>query len=148
MGIPQTFTRAGEMWPGNNLVDWISWEAYNQGDCQSGTIDPATDQSFTDSMLPFFRWLHANAEFYHIDIHKPMMISESGTVSFPGKPAKTAYWYRQIPTVLRRYPSIKAIGLWDHTGTGSVACDFRFTRNRQIVAAVRRAGRDPYVKVG
>ena len=41
-GAPDNLSRAGELWPGNDVVDWISWNVYNQSGCGADAIDPAS----------------------------------------------------------------------------------------------------------
>ena len=42
--------------------------------------------------------------------------------------------------MLQRYPQVKAIGLWDHTGSTPL-CDYRFSRTPALVEAVTGAGK-------
>ncbi|MGA8247952.1 MAG: hypothetical protein WB797_13705 [Nocardioides sp.] len=135
MGLPQTFASSLTFWPGNDVVDWISWEAYDQAGCRSGTTDPARYRSFADAVLGFYAYLHAHGAAAHIDVHKPMMISEAGTVPLPGLGSPTRSWFDGAPSLLRSHPQIKALTLWDHTG--APGCDFRFAANPAALPAVR-----------
>ena len=135
MGLPQTFASSLAFWPGNDVVDWISWEAYDQAGCRSGTADPARYRSFADATLGFYDYLHAHGAAARIDVRKPMMISESGTVPLPGPDSPTPGWFDDAPSVLRSHPQIKALALWDHTG--AAGCDFRFALNPSLLPAVR-----------
>lgn len=137
-GYPNSFATAGQLWPGNDVVDWISWEAYNGSGCVVGDLDPARYASFAQTVLPFYRWLHGNAARLHIDASKPMMLSEAGSVEYPGDAAKTAGWYRGIPAVLRMHPQIKAIALWDRPGIAG--CAYRWDGVPAVATAVRVAG--------
>lgn len=138
-GSPDTAALAARMYPGNDVVDWISWESYNASGCREDRTDPARFRSFADTTLPFLRHLRAVHTQLGIDLNKPMMISEGGSVLYPDDPTLTASWYRQIPAVLAAHPQIKAIGLWDRTGTGS--CDYRFDDTFRVASAVAHAGR-------
>ena len=145
-GWDQTFTQAAQMWPGNDVVDWISWEGYNPAGCQSGEVHPDRWVSFADSIGGFQRWLAEHAAQYGIDTRKPVMISEAGSVTDPVDVERTAQWYAAIPEVLQEdYPQVKAIGLWDHTGAGGPACDYRFSRTPRLLQAVATAGRHGWV---
>jgi hypothetical protein len=139
MGWPPAIPRAALMWPGNRYVDWISWEAYNASGCRSSLIDSANYRTFEQTLLPFYRWLLTEGPSRGIDIHKPMMLSEAGSVAYPGDPARSADWYAGIPEVLARYPDIRAIGLWDRPGTGT--CDYEFSAHPAAQSAVAKAGR-------
>lgn len=143
LGWPETFARAASLWPGNDVVDWISWDVYNASGCRKGTIDSSRYVSFADAMLPFYRWLHANGSEYDIDADKPLMISETGTVRYPGDSKRSAHWYAQIPGVLKRYRQIKALALWTRVGNG--VCDYRFDDDPTITQGLKTAGLDPFV---
>jgi len=143
MGTPPALPRVLELWPGNDYVDWISWDVYNPSGCRAGQIDAAKYVSFEQSMKIFFDWVHAVGPKIGVDPNKPMMISEAGSVVYPDDVAKTAQWYAEIPSVLQRYPQIKAIGLWDHTGQR--ICDYRFTGNSTLEHAIAEAGKAQWV---
>jgi len=145
-GWQPALSRAATMWPGNKYVDWISWEAYNQSGCQGGHLDPSQFTSFGTSIENVYNWVHSVGPTIGMDPNKPMMISEAGSVLYPDDPALTANWYAAIPKVLARYPQIKAIGLWDHTGSAP-SCDFRVDRNAAVLAAVRAAGNAQWVTI-
>jgi hypothetical protein len=142
-GSPATQDRAVQTWPGNNFVDWISWESYNASGCRASRTSTSEYRSFAQTTLSFLRHLEAVHTQYGIDMTKPMMISEAGSVVYPGRPDLTARWYRQIPAVLQAHPQIRAIGLWDHSGT--VACDYRFDGVPAVVDAVRDLGEAPQI---
>ncbi|KRF13765.1 hypothetical protein ASG90_13070 [Nocardioides sp. Soil797] len=140
MGWPETFATAGQMWPGNDVVDWISWDAYNTSGCRTGAIDATKSKSFADVVLPFLQWLKTNAARYGIDASKPMMISETGTVVHPERPSLATEWYQEMPAVLAAHPQIRAVTLWASVGVGT--CDYRFTHVPEVsssIAAVRES---------
>ena len=144
MGYEPTFERAGQLWPGNRYVDWISWEAYNQSGCLSETLDPTRYRSFADALLPFYHWIHNHGADVGMDPNKPVMISEAGTMRYPNDPDRSAGWYTQIPALLRAYPQIKAVGLWDHTGSAPL-CDFRFDQDPATLASVVALANVPWL---
>jgi len=142
-GNQPTFRTAGQMWPGNDDVDWISWEAYNASACRSGHIDASQFQGFAASALPFYSWLKVHGPALGIDTSKPMMISESASVVYQSDPGLTAQWYRGIPAVLSSHPQIRAIGLWDRPG--NAACKYQFSDVAEISAAVAEVGLRPVI---
>ncbi len=141
MGWEPTLHRAAALWPGRDYVDWMSWEAYNASGCRSGPVDASEYASFEESMLPAYRWL-TSGEHDPLPTDLPIMISEAGTSPFPGDPERTAAWYAAIPATLAQYPQVKAVGLWDHGGTGA-ACDFRFGSDPAVTRALRTMASDP-----
>lgn len=141
LGWQQTFERAATLWPGNDVVDWISWDVYNAEGCRSGRIDSSLRQTFAQGVDGFYDWLRANGPRYDIDTSLPMMISEAGSTLQAG--SATADWYAAIPAVLRSHPQIKAVTLWSAVGNGT--CDYRFTRSAGVTAKVRAAGLVPWL---
>ena len=134
-GSPTTEDFAARTWPGNAYVDWISWESYNASGCREDDVDPAKFHSFSETTLTFLHYLRTVHERLGIDLNKPMMISEAGSVLYPDDPGLTAKWYAQMGEVLADHPQIKAIGLWDRSGTAS--CDYQFDTSPTVVQAFR-----------
>ena len=143
MGTEAALPRAAGSLPGDDVVDWIGWDVYNASGCRAGSVDPHKYMTFEASMRIFYDWVREKGPSLGIDVAKPMMISETGSVSYPDNPRRTAEWYAQIPSVLRAYPGIKAVGLWDHTGQKE--CDYRFGGKPLLQGAVRDAGLQPWV---
>lgn len=134
-GTVPTLERASRMWPGNDVVDWISWDVYNPAGCRADRLSTDRHVSFEESFSVFDDWLRQNGPGLGIDVTKPKMISETGSVVYPDDPALTARWYAEMPDVLRRHPDVVAVGLWDHTGIAS--CDYRFSAVPALRPAIR-----------
>lgn len=137
MGTGPRIERAAELWPGNDVVDWISWEAYDPAGCRVGSLEESKAVDFEASFALFYRWYRSEGARRGMDPDLPIMISESGSSIRPGQSGKRADWYAEIPAVLARYPQVKAIGLWDHDG--NALCDYRLAVDPLVVDAVRRA---------
>lgn len=125
------------MWPGNNYVDWISWEVYDDAGCRDGQPDSALSKSFPELANKFLTYLMAHGQAAGINTKKPMMISESGTAITPQ--SRRTQWYRAIPSYLKRHRQIKAVALWDHDGR-EPACRFSFSTSRHRSKDVAIAG--------
>lgn len=138
MGWAPALPRAATMWPGNKYVDWISWEVYNKSGCTRDATSVSQYQSFGELARIGYTWVHQTGPKIGMDVNKPMMISETGSVQYPEDPELTANWYSEIPAALKDLPQIKAIGLWDHDGTGQ-ACDYQFTENPAVLKAIVKA---------
>lgn len=138
-GAPENLDRAGSLWPGNDAVDWISWNVYNASGCNSGQVKPEKYKTFADALAPFYDWVHSKGPGLGIDPNKPMMISESGSVMYNGDLAKTADWYSQVPQVLQKYPQIKAFTLW--ASRTSPACNYEFQKQPSVAAAVAKSAK-------
>lgn len=141
-GSAANLASAAHMWPGNRYVDWISWNVYNFSGCQTDHIALDGYVTFRQRMLIFYNWLSAEHAKLHIDTNKPIMISEVGSAQYPRDPRATADWYAAIPSVLKQYPRIKAVAMWDSTDG---YCNFDFTKKPHIAVGVRQAGLDPYL---
>lgn len=139
--IPSADT-ALRMWPGNSQVDWISWEAYDGSGCKSGSPDASRSESFGKVANKFLKYLNHQGPDAGIDVHKPMMISESGSAVAPD--GRGHNWYQKIPEYLKEHQQIKAIGLWDKRGRER-SCRFAFSSNRERAKDVSRAGRMKWV---
>ena len=85
-GAEQNLERSGSLWPGNDVVDWISWNAYNGAQCSTGQVDSDAYRSFSERLKPFYDWVHETGPSIGIEPSKPMMISEMGSVLYPGDP--------------------------------------------------------------
>ena len=132
---PPSLPTALQMWPGNDDVDWISWDAYNSAGCRDGSVDPGSSHTFGQVALPFLRWIRAEGPAAGIDVGKPMMISETGTQDLPTDPAAQAAWFRGMASTVADTPQIKAVALWDHESS-SAGCDFRFSDRPGALASL------------
>ncbi|MDA2805977.1 glycoside hydrolase family 26 protein [Nocardiopsis suaedae] len=143
-GWPDNLSRLPRLWPGNEYVDWISWEAYNMTGCE---LMPHWDEvvSFEEALRPAYEWVQEEGPKHGIDPDKPVMIGEMGTVPIPGDPMATAKWYADIPQVLKRYERVKAVKMWD--GKTAPTCDFRVGQDAYAQWGYGLAGRHPYVAV-
>ncbi|MBM6402078.1 glycoside hydrolase family 26 protein [Phycicoccus sonneratiae] len=138
-GTTPTLERASVMWPGNDVVDWISWDVYNAAGCRADRTSAERHVSFEESFSVFHDWLEREGPGLGIDVTKPKMLSETGSVVYPDDPSLTAQWYSEMPDVLRRHPDVVAVGLWDHVGIQS--CDYRFTGVASLEGAMRGLAR-------
>ena len=59
--------RAGQLWPGNDVVDWISWNVYNGSGCNSGKVKPASYETFEQGLKPFYDWVRRSGPALGID---------------------------------------------------------------------------------
>ncbi|MDT0302266.1 glycoside hydrolase family 26 protein [Streptomonospora wellingtoniae] len=136
--------RLPSLWPGDDYVDWISWEAYNMTGCE---LQPGWNHvdTFEEALRPAYEWFQNEGPEHGIDADKPVMIGEMGTVPIPGDPAATREWYADIPETLREYERVRAVKLWD--GITAPSCDFRVLRNHQATRGYLQASRHRYVTV-
>lgn len=143
-GWPGNHDRLPGLWPGNDYVDWLSWEGYNMTGCpQHDDWDHV--QSFDDAVRPTYEWVQEHGRSHDINPDKPVMIGEMGTVPIPGDHRSTFNWYREVPEVLRELDRIQAVKLWN--SSTSSECDFRVTQDLAAELGYLVASQDSYVRV-
>lgn len=141
-GYSGNFDRLLSFYPGNDDVDWISWEAYTGVKCPSPSTLSAS-ASFYKNVQPMYKWLHTTGAAGGIDVTKPIIISEYDAVYNTADPSVTANWYRgMVPAIKTSFPGIKAIQKWDVPGGN---CRYSTDTDPQITAAIKVAGANPYV---
>ena len=133
-GFASNFAAARALYPGNDAVDWISWDPYDSRGCQGGQVGSAPAQTFAEVAKPFYDWLATTGAKAGISLEKPYMISETGSAFDPQQPEATAAYYHSIPAGLRQLPRIRAVTIWDQS-VGS--CDYRIDGTRQLQSALR-----------
>lgn len=141
-GWEDNLDRLPGLWPGNDYVDWLSWEAYNMSGCD---LHPNWTEplSFEEALRPAYEWVQTEGPGHGIDPDKPVMIGEMGTTHMG--PRQTLEWYTEIPDVLRRYERVRAVKMWDNKV--SSGCDFRIRADEHAQRGFEEAGRDPYVNL-
>lgn len=143
-GYSGNFPQVPSLYPGNKYVDWVSWEAENGAGCKPSNRDPSKAKSFEELVSPFYKWLKSDGVKAGIDPKKPYMLTGFGTILYPSDPSLSVRWYKQVPGVLKKYPQIKAVQLWN--SSLGPTCDFRITRDPSITKAFSTAGQDPHLK--
>jgi hypothetical protein len=113
-------------YPGDDLVDWIGYDPYNSGKCNGGGW-----KTFEQTISTFYRWSAANGLG-----SKPLLLQEYGLTPDPADAAASQQWYRDIPSVLQRYPRLKALVRWD-SDTG---CTLRIDAGPGMLEAFKQAG--------
>lgn len=109
------------LWPGNDYVDWVTYDPYGGG-TQSSTL-------FNDSVSPFYTYLSQNSDATHDYLSKPWGLAEQGAWANGGTTQAAAidYW-NQAATALANntYPNLKMYMAFDTSVNGSsqVGMDF------------------------
>jgi beta-mannanase len=123
----------GQLYPGDQYVDWIAFDPYNWYGCKSG----AKPQSFAEITKPFYDWTAANHP------GKPLMLGEWGLREQPaGYPSKGAWFRDAISTLKASRARIKALVYFNNLHDG---CDWRITTSSGSVEGYRAAGQDTFV---
>ncbi len=115
MSGPQWACMQKELWPGNNLVDWVMWDHYYS--------DNETFKSGTDY---FYNWLTTNSDATHDFTNHPWGIGEWG--SWAKTQSKTYQQYVDGGNALKAntYPRIKLWTVWDSIGSHDSRTQYDF----------------------
>ncbi|MBV9293315.1 MAG: hypothetical protein JO222_12760, partial [Frankiales bacterium] len=95
-----------DLWPGNDLVDWIMWDPYGDN-----------NNDFAASVSPFYNFLSANSDADHDYLSKPWGLGEFGTIAT--SPATQHAYYGGIKSALDSgtFPRLKLLSVFDALGT-------------------------------
>lgn len=123
-------------YPGDQYVDWVGYDPYNFYRCNSSEW-----KSFEETIAPMYEWLTTMG----MD-DKPFLLSEYGTQYDPDDSERSQQWHTSIPSVLRRYPNLKALIRFDAVGRfGSSKCYLQIDNGSGMLESFAGAGRDPYL---
>lgn len=95
-----------DMYPGNNLVDWIMWDPYGQSD----------KSTWTGQIGSFYNWMSSNSDASHDFTSKAWGLAEFSTHS--SSKAASVAWWNQAKAALdnNTFPKIKAYVVFDANG--------------------------------
>ena len=103
---PATAT-ADQLYPGDDVVDWLGLDAYNWYGCTTGV--PTAWRTMAQIAAPFREFGRAHG--------KPLMLAEWGSAEDPADPSRKASWLRDSMTTLTGWPEMKAVLYFDHHGS-------------------------------
>jgi beta-mannanase len=92
------------MYPGDNVIDWISADGYNYAGCPGKTVPW---RSFEQIFGPWYQWAKRHG--------KPLIIAEFGLSEDPKTPGRKGAWFQQAATQLTAFPLIKALVYFEST---------------------------------
>jgi hypothetical protein len=126
-----------DLYPGNDVVDWIAWDAYAYSDPGYGHGDFAEMVNRRSSRYPswpgFYTW--ASRQFPN----KPFMLAEWAVWYSRRNPEHMARFYDSVARQMRLFPRLKAMVYFDTPGDKR-ARDSRPTATKAGLAAYRRLG--------
>lgn len=93
-----------DMWPGNNLVDWIMWDPYGSGD----------NDSWNKTISPFYNWMTNNTDSSHAYTSKVWGIAETSIHWHAAESSAASFW-QGAKTALEAntFPRLKAYMVFD-----------------------------------
>jgi hypothetical protein len=109
------------LWPGNDYVDWVTYDPYGGG--------TATNTLFNDSVTPFYNYLTQNSDATHDYLSKPWGLAEHGAWANGGttQAGATSYWNQAATAITNNtFPRLKMFLTFDTNVNGSsqVGIDF------------------------
>jgi len=125
---------ASALYPGDDVIDWIAADGYNQFACAA--FGNAPWRSFQQIFSGFYAWAAPH--------HKPLMVAEFGVQEDPARPGRKGAWFRQVASQLPSMPQIKAIVYFN----AAPACPNWVTSSVSALDGFRALGADPYLRVG
>ena len=123
---PSTAT-ADELYPGDDVVDWVGLDAYNWFGCR-GSDGPQQWRSMADSA--------ARARAFAVAHGKRLMLAEYGSVEDPADPTRKAAWLTAAMDTFLGWPEVGAVLYFDHDGS----CPWWVDSSQQSLAAFTAAG--------
>ncbi|HEU4349196.1 MAG TPA: glycosyl hydrolase [Actinoplanes sp.] len=143
--VPHT-TRSwfDEMYPGDDVVDWIGFDTYAYSDPGYGHGDLAELLNRRMESRPGWPGFYTWAVTRHAG--KPLMVAEWGVWSSRRNPGHKAEFYREVGRQIGRFPNIRAMVHFDtpHNQDGR---DSRVDSTPEALEAYRRLGSLPVFQV-
>ncbi|MDB5185807.1 MAG: hypothetical protein JWL85_330, partial [Candidatus Saccharibacteria bacterium] len=101
-----------DLWPGNNLVDWVEWDPYTSNGDFSGLVSR------------FYGYLEANSDAEHDFVSKPWGLAEWGSWKTATQ-ANTYALYDGAKAALEAntFPRLKSYQIFDVSGTSRISYD-------------------------
>jgi hypothetical protein len=133
-----------ELYPGDDVVDWIAWNAYAYSDPGYGYGDFGELLNRRSEMYPSWPGFYTWATHQFPD--KPFMLGEWGVWYSRGNPEHMARFYDSVARQTPLFPRVKAMVYYD-TPSDQRARDSRPTRTEAGLAAYQQLGSRPYFQV-
>jgi hypothetical protein len=116
-------TSPDALYPGDDVIDWISADGYNYAGCPGKNVPW---RSFAQVFGPWYQWAERRG--------KPLMIAEFGLSEDPAVPGRKGSWFEQAAGQLGSFPLIKALVYFESTPR----CDNLVTSSPSALAGFRR----------
>lgn len=124
---------ASALYPGDDAIDWIAGDGYNQFGCPA--FGNAPWRSFRDIFRGFDAWATPH--------HKPLMVAEYGVQEDPSRPGRKGAWFREVAQQLPSMSQVKAIVYYN----AAPACPNLVTSSASALDGFHALGQDPYLNV-
>jgi hypothetical protein len=122
-GAPAGAATADQLYPGDDVIDWIAADGYNYSGCP-GKRGPW--RSFAQVFGPWYQWAERRG--------KPLMVAEFGLSEDPNVPGRKGAWFDETAAQLSTFPLIKALIYFESTPR----CNNLVTSSPSALAGFRR----------
>ncbi|HYN97030.1 MAG TPA: glycosyl hydrolase, partial [Pilimelia sp.] len=133
-----------EMYPGDDVVDWVGFDTYAYSEPGYGHGDFAELMNRRAGGRGQWPGFYAWAERRYPA--KPLMVAEWGVWHSKRNPAHKARFYRSVGTQIARFPRVKALVHFD-TPKNQKGWDSRVDTTPEALTAYRQLGRLPIFDV-
>jgi hypothetical protein len=134
-----------QLWPGNDVVDWIGIDPYGSGDATgylSGDLATLINRKGT-SFPGFYTW----ATTQHPD--KPLMVVEWGVGESTTNPTGKAAYFRSVASEIDSFPAVRGMMYYDSDNCPDPGYrDTRPDSTATSLAAFKTLSADPRFSVG
>ncbi|MCV2393574.1 PKD domain-containing protein [Actinotalea sp. M2MS4P-6] len=121
---------ADELWPGDDVVDWVGVDAYNWAGCR-GSSGPQSWRSLADGAAGARDFARAHG--------KPLMLAEYGSVEDAEQPGRKATWLTEAMDTALAWPELKAVLYFHHDGS----CPWWVDSSTSALSAFKGAAAQP-----
>ena len=97
---------ADALYPGDDVVDWISLDPYNWFACTTGM--PPAWRPLREMLTPFAEWAEPHG--------KPLMLAEWASAEDPDQPTRKSEWFAEAALTLADFPAVKAVSYYEGVG--------------------------------
>ena len=97
---------ANALYPGDDVVDWISLDPYNWYGCMPN--GPTAWRPLREMVTPFAAWAEPHG--------KPLMLAEWASAEDPARATRKAEWFAEAAVTLQEFAKIKAVSYYEGVG--------------------------------
>lgn len=107
------------LYPGDDLVDWVTWDPYVSG-----------DTSWNQEISRFYTFLEQSADSTHQFTAKPWGLAEYGSWHTIQEKAYQMYNEAKVAAEANAYPRLKLYTIFDSSGTNNSKIEYSFSNQR------------------
>ena len=130
----------GDLYPGDDVVDWVAFDAYAVGEpgFNSGDFASMVNRGQNARWPGMYDWVVKNHP------GKPVMLAEWGFGDFAGDPSAKPGFFTGMAGQLARFPALKALVYFDSQDAAPFG-DTRIDSSQRALAAFKKLSADPAI---